>query len=117
MPTTPNQLVFSGEDRTLLLSALSSYARSLLFSWVKDNKQLQELAEKTLKQLITVAEPFYPDQMTVFVATVFKNRLVTVYKEDGSTIQVTPFDYWSMSIRFRTVDDEPTTRREELGTT
>lgn len=115
MPTTPNILVFSGEDRILLLSALSSYARDLITLWAKGDKPLQELAEKTLNQLIIVAEPF-SEQMTVFVATAFKDSLVTVFREDGSTIQVTPFDYWSMSIRFKTIDDESAIRSKERHT-
>lgn len=116
MPTTPDQLVFSGEDRILLLSALSSYARSLLLLWANNDKATQKIAHDVLNQLIKAAEVFYPDQMEVYVTSSFKDSLITVYREDGSTIQVTPFDYWSMSIRFKAVDNEPTNRSEERNT-
>ncbi len=117
MPTTPNQLVFSGEDRILLLSALSVYARTLLLLWAKDHKANQEFAYKILMQVIGAAAVFYPDQLEVWITNSFKNSLVTVYREDESTIQVTPFDYWCLAIKFKILDDEPAARREELGIT
>lgn len=117
MPTTPNQLVFSGEDRILLHNALSVYARTLLLLWAKDHKANQEFAYKILMQVIGAAEVFYPDQLEVWVTNSFKNSLVTVYNEDGSTTQITPFDYWCLAIKFKILDDEPTTRCNELGIT
>lgn len=109
MPTTATTITISKDHSELLHTAFSLYARNLLVLWANEDMLTQRHADLALNHLIELNnECNYPRMLECWFRSDFKNKVVTVLREDGSTIQVSPFDYWSMSISFKQIEDEST---------